>query len=60
MAMFELNWSSFEPTQGTVSSSYLATMKYELASYQVAGQKPTPTPLPAAPMLPGAAARPKK
>jgi hypothetical protein len=41
MAMFELNWSSFEPTQGVVSSSYLATMKSELAAYQAAGQKVT-------------------
>ena len=41
MAMFELNWASFEPTQGVLSASYLATMKYELASYQAAGQKVT-------------------
>ena len=41
MAMFEYNWASFEPTQGVLSSSYLATMKYELASYQAAGQKVT-------------------
>jgi hypothetical protein len=41
MAMFELNWSSFEPTQGVVSSSYLATMNSELAAYQAAGQKVT-------------------
>ncbi len=39
MAMFEYNWASFEPTQGILSSSYLATMRYELASYQTAGQK---------------------
>ena len=39
--MFEYNWASFEPTQGVLSSSYLATMKYELASYQAAGQKVT-------------------
>src|SRR5580704_9764320 len=30
MAMFEFNWASFEPTQGVLSSSYLATMKSEL------------------------------
>jgi hypothetical protein len=41
MAMFEYNWASFEPTQGVLSSSYLATMKSELASYQAAGQKVT-------------------
>jgi F5/8 type C domain len=41
MAMFELNWSSFEPTQGVVSASYLATMKSELAAYQAAGQQVT-------------------
>ena len=41
MAMFEYNWASFEPTQGVLSPSYLATMKYELASYQAAGQKVT-------------------
>src|SRR5258708_1622615 len=38
-AMFEFNWASFEPTQGVLSPSYLATMKSELASYQAAGQK---------------------
>jgi len=41
MAMFEYNWASFEPTQGVLSPSYLTTMKYELASYQAAGQKVT-------------------
>ena len=41
MAMFELNWASFEPTQGVFSASYLATMKSELAAYQAAGMKVT-------------------
>lgn len=41
MAMFEYNWASFEPAQGTLSQSYLATMKSELAAYQAAGQKVT-------------------
>jgi F5/8 type C domain len=41
MAMFELNWASFEPANGTLSQSYLATMKSELAAYQAAGQKVT-------------------
>ena len=40
-AMLELNWSSFEPTQGVVSPSYLATMKSYLASFRAAGQKVT-------------------
>ncbi len=42
MARFEYNWASFEPTQGVLRSSYLATMRYELASYQTARQKVTP------------------
>src|SRR6202050_3758673 len=41
IAMFEFNWASFEPTRGVLSSSYLATMKDELASYQAAGEKVT-------------------
>jgi hypothetical protein len=41
MAMFELAWNSFEPTRGTVSPSYLATMKSELAAYRAAGQQVT-------------------
>jgi hypothetical protein len=40
-AMFELNWASFEPTQGTLSQSYLNTMQYYLRSFQAAGQKIT-------------------
>ena len=40
-AMFEFNWASFEPTQGVLSASYLATMKSELAAYAAAGQKVT-------------------
>ena len=41
VAMFELAWNSFEPTRGTVSASYLATMKSELAAYRAAGQQVT-------------------
>jgi F5/8 type C domain len=41
MAMFEYNWASFEPSPGVFSSSYLATMKSELAAYQAAGMKVT-------------------
>jgi len=41
MAMFELNWASFEPTPGAVSASYLATMRSYLRAYQTAGQRVT-------------------
>jgi hypothetical protein len=41
MAMLELNWSSFEPKNGVVSSSYVATVKSELQAYQAAGMKVT-------------------
>src|ERR1017187_1045196 len=39
MAMFELNWASFEPSEGTFSASYLATLRSELAAYTAAGQQ---------------------
>jgi hypothetical protein len=38
MAMFELNWASFEPRSGVVSASYLATMRSYLRVYRAAGQ----------------------
>jgi hypothetical protein len=41
MAMFEFSWASFEPARGVLSSSYLATMKSELAAYTAAGQHVT-------------------
>jgi hypothetical protein len=41
MAMLELNWSSFEPANGKISASYVATVKSELAAYQAAGMKVT-------------------
>jgi hypothetical protein len=41
MAMFELNWASFEPSKGTFSDSYLATLRSELAAYTAAGQRVT-------------------
>ncbi len=41
MAMLEDNWASFEPSPGVFSSSYLATMKSELAAYKAAGMKVT-------------------
>jgi hypothetical protein len=40
-AMLEFNWASFEPTKGTLSASYLATMKSYLHAYQAAGMKVT-------------------
>ena len=39
--MLEFNWGSFEPSRGTLSSSYLRTMKSELAAYQAGGQRVT-------------------
>jgi F5/8 type C domain len=41
VAMFEFDWASFEPSPGVFSSSYMATMKSELAAYQAAGMKVT-------------------
>src|SRR6266568_4576196 len=41
MAMFELNWASFEPRPGVVCASYLATMRSYLRAYQAAGQRVT-------------------
>ena len=41
MGMLEFNWGSFEPTRGTLSSSYLRTMQSELAAYQAGGQRVT-------------------
>ena len=41
MAMFEFNWGAFEPAQGTLSASYLAAMKSELAAYTAAGDQVT-------------------
>ena len=41
MAMFELNWASFEPRPGVVSASYLATMRSYLRAYAAAGQRVT-------------------
>jgi hypothetical protein len=37
MAMFEFDWAGFEPEPGTFNSSYLASMKADLAAYQAAG-----------------------
>ena len=40
-AMFELNWTSFEPTKGGFSASYLATMRSYLQAFQAAGMHVT-------------------
>jgi len=40
-AMFEFNWSAFEPSPGVFDPSYLATMRRHLATYQAAGQQIT-------------------
>jgi hypothetical protein len=40
-AMLELNWGSFEPSNGKFSASYVSYMQGELASFQAAGQKIT-------------------
>jgi hypothetical protein len=41
MAMFDFNWSSFEPAEGQFSASYVSWMRGELASFQAAGQQIT-------------------
>jgi len=41
MAMFDFNWSSFEPAEGQFSASYVSYMRGELASFQAAGQQIT-------------------
>jgi hypothetical protein len=41
MAMMELNWAAFEPKQNVVSSSYVASVKSQLAAYHAAGMKVT-------------------
>jgi Beta-galactosidase len=41
MAMFDFNWSSFEPAEGQFSASYVSWMRGELASFRAAGQKVT-------------------
>jgi hypothetical protein len=41
MAMFDFNWSSFEPAEGQFSASYVSWMRGELASFRAAGQKIT-------------------
>ena len=41
MAMFELNWGSFETSNGKFSASYISYMQNQLAQFQAAGQKIT-------------------
>src|SRR5471032_3158186 len=37
VAMFELNWASFEPREGIFNTSYLITMRSYLKAYRAAG-----------------------
>ena len=41
VAMFELNWASFEPTQGQFDASYISGMKAFLTSYLATGMQVT-------------------
>jgi Beta-galactosidase len=41
VAMFELDWASFEPKKGVYSASYLATMRCYLQAFQAAGMRVT-------------------
>jgi hypothetical protein len=41
VAMFELDWASFEPQKGVFSASYLAGLQSSLKAYQAAGMRVT-------------------
>jgi hypothetical protein len=41
VAMFELDWSSFEPKKGQFNSAYIAGMKYFLTEFRSAGMRVT-------------------
>jgi hypothetical protein len=41
VAMFELNWASFEPSQGVFNASYMATMRSYLQAFRTAGMRVT-------------------
>ena len=41
MAMFELNWGSFETSNGKFSASYISYMQNQLAQFKAAGQQIT-------------------
>src|ERR1700684_1972694 len=41
VAMFELNWASFEPSQGVFNASYMATMRSYLQAFRAGGMRVT-------------------
>jgi hypothetical protein len=41
VAMFELNWASFEPSAGVFNASYMATMRSYLQAFRAAGMRVT-------------------
>jgi hypothetical protein len=41
VAMFELNWASFEPSAGVFSASYIATMQSYVRAFHAAGMRVT-------------------
>jgi len=41
VAMFELNWASFEPSQGVFNASYMVTMRSHLQAFRAAGMRVT-------------------
>jgi hypothetical protein len=41
VAMFELDWASFEPSEGVFNAAYMATMRSYLQAFRVAGMRVT-------------------
>jgi len=41
VAMFELNWASFEPSAGVFNAAYMATMRSYLQAFRAAGMRVT-------------------
>jgi hypothetical protein len=41
VAMFELNWASFEPSEGVFNASYMVTMQSYLRAFRAAGMRVT-------------------
>jgi len=41
VAMFELNWGSFEPSEGVFNAAYMATMRSYLKAFRAAGMRVT-------------------
>jgi hypothetical protein len=41
VAMFELNWASFEPSEGVFNAAYMATMRSYLKAFRAAGMRVT-------------------